>query len=196
MIDFHQLTERDVSVSTAVHNSARFPYISAAGRLLTPDGRYLEHVVDGGYFENTGADTLIDVITYLRGGEQPPNVRFVAIVLTNSTAAERKIEANQVIWRDADSLGEVFTPFRALLQTRGARGELALRRLRELVAPDDFIEFQICHQDPQIREAPLGWQLSAELADQLQNVHLVEPCFLDQVKRLKDAVARTAGAVQ
>ena len=189
LIDFHQLTERDVIVSTAVHNTARFPYISAAGRLLTPDGRYLEHLVDGGYFENTGADTLVDVITYLRGGEQPPNVRFVAIVLTNSTATEREIEAKQVIWRDADSLGEVFTPFRTLLQTRGARGELALRRLRELLAPDDFVEFQICHKDPQIREAPLGWQLSAELADQLQNVHLKEPCFLGQVEKLRSALA-------
>jgi len=32
-IDFHKLTGRDVSVATAVHNTARFPYISAAGRL-------------------------------------------------------------------------------------------------------------------------------------------------------------------
>jgi hypothetical protein len=189
VIDFHELTGRDVSVSTAVHNTARFPYISAAGRLLTPDEKLLEHVVDGGYFENTGADTLIDVITYLRGGPNAPAARFVAIVLTNSTAKERQMVSNEVIWRDADSLGEVFTPFRTLLQTRNARGELALRRLREMLEPDDVIEFQICSKDPRIREAPLGWQLSAEVANQLQNVHLQEQCFLDRVEKLRTALA-------
>jgi hypothetical protein len=40
-IDFHKLTGRDVSVATAVHNTARFPYISAAGRLRATNGENL-----------------------------------------------------------------------------------------------------------------------------------------------------------
>ena len=83
-IDFHKLTGRDVSVATAVHNTARFPYISAAGRLRAKNGENLGHLVDGGYFENTGADTLIDLLRYLKQSASPLNVRFIVVALLNS----------------------------------------------------------------------------------------------------------------
>ena len=208
-LDFHELTKQDVSVATAVHNTARFPYISAAGRLRSTNGEYLEHVVDGGYFENTGAETLLDVIEHLEGLK--PNARFIAIILTNSPAADRAARPNTVIWRDAESLGEFFSPFRALLQTRGARGELALRRLREHVRDDYFIDFSICRdptdvaphelrRDPSAapappREAPLGWQLSQEMSELLE-WHVERDCIARKVDLLKQAVRRAAGAVQ
>ena len=83
-IDFHKLTGRDVSVATAVHNTARFPYISAAGRLRAKNGEHLGHLVDGGYFENTGADTLIDLLRYLKQSASPLNMRFIVVALLNS----------------------------------------------------------------------------------------------------------------
>jgi len=190
-IDFHEITGRDVSLSTAAHNTARFPYISAAGRLVTPAGVYLGHIVDGGYYENTGADTLIDVMRYLIGTPGLPNVRFVVIVLMNSPAERQndRRATGPVPWRDMDSLGELFAPFRTLLQTRSARGEMALQRLQGLVDPRDFIEFRVC-DDEKLREAPLGWQLSAEMVGQLRDRNLKQKCFSDQVQKLKDAVHR------
>jgi hypothetical protein len=187
-IDFHQLTGRDVSVATAVHNTARFPYISAAGRLRAKNGENLGHLVDGGYFENTGADTVIDVLRYLKQSASPLNVRFIVVVLLNSPPEEHLTDPARIPWRDTASLGEVFSPLRALLQTRAARGDLALRRLRESVEPGDVVEFRVC-SDSGLREAPLGWQLSQEMADVL-DANVSQQCFRDQVRKVKEAIRR------
>ena len=187
-IDFHQLTGRDVTMATAVHNTARFPYISSAGRLLAKNGENLGHIVDGGYFENTGADTLIDLLRYLKQAASPLNVRFIVIALLNTPSEQHLTEPDRIPWRDAESLGELFSPVRALLQTRTARGDLALRRLREQVEPGDMIEFRIC-SDSGLREAPLGWQLSKEMVDVL-DANLNQACFKAQVEKLKAAIRR------
>ena len=116
-IDFHKLTGRDVSVATAVHNTARFPYISAAGRLRAKNGENLGHLVDGGYFENTGADTLIDLLRYLKQSASPLSVRFIVVVLLNSPPEQHLTDPTRIPWHETASLGEVFSPLRALLQT-------------------------------------------------------------------------------
>ncbi len=51
---------RDVLLETAVRMSAAFPYISPAGRADTPWNA--EHLVDGGYFDNSGLFTLTEWI--------------------------------------------------------------------------------------------------------------------------------------
>ena len=187
-IDFHTLTGRDVSVATAVHNTARFPYISAAGHLKAKNGENLGHLVDGGYFENTGADTVIDLLRYLKQAASPLSVRFIVVVMLNSPPAEHLTDPARIPWHDTASLGEVFSPLRALLQTRTARGDLALRRLRESVEPGDVVEFRVCG-DSGLREAPLGWQLSKEMVNVLKG-NVAEPCFTDQVEKLKEAIRR------
>ena len=48
------------------------------------NGENLGHLVDGGYFENTGADTLIDLLRYLKQSASPLSVRFIAVVLLNT----------------------------------------------------------------------------------------------------------------
>jgi hypothetical protein len=187
-IDFHALTGRDVSLATAVHNTARFPYISAAGHLKARNGENLGHLVDGGYFENTGADTLIDLLRYLKQAASPLSVRFIVVVMLNTPPELHLNDPARIPWRETASLGEVFSPLRALLQTRAARGDLALRRLRESVEPGDVVEFRIC-SDSGLREAPLGWQLSQEMVDVL-DANLSQQCFLEQVRKLKQAIRR------
>ena len=187
-IDFHALTGRDVSVATAVHNTARFPYISAAGRLRAKNGENLGHLVDGGYFENTGADTLLDLLRYLKQSASPLDVRFIIVVMLNSPPELHLNDPARIPWRETASLGEAFSPLRALLQTRIARGDLALRRLREVVEPGDVVEFRVC-SDSGLREAPLGWQLSQEMVDVL-DANATQACFQGQVEKLKAAIRR------
>ena len=60
--DLHSLTGIDLPLSTAAHNSARFSYVSPAGRLAdhaTDEGR--GWVIDGGYFENFAALTALQL---------------------------------------------------------------------------------------------------------------------------------------
>jgi hypothetical protein len=53
----------DMRLSTAAHNSARFTYISPAGGLITTEGKPPNkgYVIDGGYFENFGAETALEL---------------------------------------------------------------------------------------------------------------------------------------
>ena len=187
-IDFHRLTGRDVSVATAVHNTARFPYISAAGRLRATNGENLGHLVDGGYFENTGAETLIDLLRYLKQSASPLNVRFIVVALLNTPPEQHLTDPARIPWHETASLGELFSPLRALMQSKSARGELALRRLRESVEPGDVVEFRIC-SDSGLREAPLGWQLSKEMVDVL-DANVKQDCFKNQVAKLEEAIRR------
>jgi hypothetical protein len=65
-LDLLRLSSNDLRLSTSVNNSARFPWIEPAGRLkitTVNDGGYgYDLVVDGGYFDNSGARTLHDLI--------------------------------------------------------------------------------------------------------------------------------------
>jgi hypothetical protein len=67
-----------VRLSTAVTMSARFPVISPQGVLRDTDGTEVDQIVDGGYFENDGLATIIDVATALaKRGLNPVVVRIV-----------------------------------------------------------------------------------------------------------------------
>jgi hypothetical protein len=61
--DALQVMGSDVRMSTAAHNSARFTYISPAGDLLsaTKPAHNRGYVIDGGYFENYGAETALEL---------------------------------------------------------------------------------------------------------------------------------------
>ena len=58
--DFHRIVAQDVQISTAIHNGARFPWISPAGT-LTRQGSGQGHILDGGYFDAAGVATLAEL---------------------------------------------------------------------------------------------------------------------------------------
>jgi hypothetical protein len=61
--DALQVLNSDVRLSTAAHNSSRFTYLSPAGNLKSATTRRHNrgHVIDGGYFENYGALTALEL---------------------------------------------------------------------------------------------------------------------------------------
>ena len=124
----------------------------------------------------------------MKQSASPLSVRFIVVVLLNSPPEQHLTDPTRIPWHDTASLGEVFSPLRALLQTRTARGDLALRRLRESVEPGDVVEFRVC-SDSGLREAPLGWQLSQEMVDVLDG-NVAQSCFRNQVEKLKEAIRR------
>ena len=188
-IGFHEFVHGDVGLARAAHNSARFPGVSAAGALRDENGRYLGHLVDGGYFENTGAETAFDLIQALRqlGHDE---VRFVVISIANSPRLEDERAAS---WRRAHILGEVLGPLRALFNTRDARGLLATYRLQQLVnrpGQKNYFEFRPCFDGGKTREAPLGWQLSDETVARLEE-HLTKACMITEIMALRTALNPT-----
>ncbi len=95
--DFLESEGHDVAASTAILNGARFPWVSPGGtfpanRCGTP-GRVSDHILDGGYFDNAGAETLREMERAIRairkkaGETDPLDIVFVLIGYRDPNAA-------------------------------------------------------------------------------------------------------------
>jgi hypothetical protein len=180
-LDLHQVLGADLPLMTAVNNSARFAFVSPAGRLRAAGGENRGHVVDGGYFENSGIATLHDLLRALRTVPVPagPPPRFVIVYLCNSPERCHLSgfdPAGEQSWRRVDNLAESLSPLRTLLRAREARGSLALAEIQHELGEEHFVELGVCRRLENKEHAaplPLGWQLSkgvrAELDRQAQD---------------------------
>jgi hypothetical protein len=166
----------DLPLSTAVHNSARFTYVSPAGRIERHDGVPRGSLVDGGYFENSGLTTVEDVrrVITARSGGRP--VRLAVIYLCNDPlGCRRDLAVDSTLAARPTLEGEWLSPLLALLSARTARGSLA----RAQVASDAnvrFFQLNVCDSlyagaapldsararviRDRVVNPPLGWELS------------------------------------
>jgi len=68
-----------LSLMSAAHNASRFPYTNPIGSLYDDatvrDGRLLGHLADGGYFDNSGAQTTVDIVAALGACLDPVHSR-------------------------------------------------------------------------------------------------------------------------
>jgi hypothetical protein len=143
--DVLALLGRDIPFSTAVHNSARFPWISPAGHLDLQDGDEHGHLVDGGYFENSGLATLREMFDAIA----PLHDNVYVLYLCNDPAscARDDLPVEEPVAPTAAT--EWFAPVRGLLQTRNARTSLARAALRSAVHADHFLQLNVCAAAPQ-----------------------------------------------
>ncbi|TBR35858.1 MULTISPECIES: hypothetical protein [Dyella] len=180
-------------LSEVVLNSARFTYVSPAGTLLPTDThRALTparlQLVDGGYYENSGTTTLLEVMDRLRtlATQRQQTLRFIVIHISNDPSLDDFVHQH-----DRDNLsaysvycspnpaeaaspsGEVTAPAKALLKTRSARGAYARTQLlqsldlnREQPDQGDMLwHFRLCEGHYPI---PLGWTISTPVFDELK----------------------------
>jgi hypothetical protein len=118
----------DVKLSDAAGMSARFPWILPAVTIKR-DGKIMR-LVDGGYFDNSGIETALDLIEVLVGVRQvhqqgpidadgrPDPFDFDIHLIPISGYVEDEPQA----WQGLD---EELSPVRALLSSREARGALS-----------------------------------------------------------------------
>jgi len=80
-LDALHVSGKDVRASTAAHNSARFTYISPAGDLRNKHGS----VIDGGYFENYGALSALELAraARLELKDKKPGVKLVILMISS-----------------------------------------------------------------------------------------------------------------
>lgn len=142
--------KRDMPISAAAGNSARFTYVSPAGS-LRPDGKYYTdlqgHVVDGGYFENSGAATATDIARVVKAAHAGVDLRLILIKFIN--IPEPPVPPTRFA-------NEVLSPINALLNTRGGRGVLAYQQAHDLFPNYQFLLGQV--QGDIV--LPLGWLLA------------------------------------
>ena len=91
--DFIHLVAHDVNMATAVTNSARFPFISPAGRFVSEGPTKAAYqIIDGGYFENYGARTaweLARAIEDMNAADPTLGVVPIVVVISNDLDADQ-----------------------------------------------------------------------------------------------------------
>lgn len=173
----------NVALSTAAFVSARFPWVSPAASVTAKDppssGIDKMRLVDGGYFENSGVDTAMDLIDSLRGtiaeinksaddapdGAAKPNSRvsIKLIVLGGGSYPERT----------SFGFGEMLEPIKALLNTRDSRGYIAINRAARALSTQSFVidvhgtqetsivrNLRLASLSNPYYPLPLGWTMS------------------------------------
>ncbi len=181
-----------IPLSTAAHMSARFTFVSPAGRF--PDG---SHIVDGGYFENSAATTAYEIATRIKERCALPKHEIadvdVKVIMISNDPRKPPIDPaapppkptqpkhTKKMTVSGNFLGDVTAPIYSLLNTRDARGTYAQKAIvleqRPVKAnearavaegqpagprPKHIFYFRL--RDTQA-PLPLGWMLSAAAAE-------------------------------
>lgn len=195
----------DIPLSTAAHMSARFTFVSPAGRF--PDG---SHIVDGGYFENSAATTAYEIATRIKdfcASKTIVNVDVKVIMISNNprklSIAPAKPEEPPGPKRtkptviSGEFMSELTAPLFTLLNTRDARGTYAQKAIEReqrrfkagvVQAPTETQSSQQLAKDIfyfNLRDTqvplPLGWMLSAAAAKTIrEQIHMDDDVVKNQ----------------
>lgn len=196
-VEFHDLVGSDLRLATAITNAARFPLVTPPGRLEGADGERFGHILDGGYFENSGMETLIDVLLALRTEIKGRRVILIEISADPQLSAYDAVRTaydnprSKRLWdarnickrRDSDENpctedsalpNEIMGPVNGVLQTRTSRGVLAGKRAAQLSRLKDAnfaggLDYFIfsMRELPDDDQPALNWVLSDRALDTL-----------------------------
>lgn len=216
--DFFATFGASIDGATAIMNSARFPVVSPAAtvRLTNPAGHNagIYHIVDGGYFENGGLETIYDLARYLRT-ELKVTRPMLIIEINNDDEYATNIDGEADLYRYPNAvtssqtgdlslpvalynpMGRSFAPgFRSILgalyQTRTSRGILAAKRLSAVVAaglgPKTYrATFRLTPLNEQ--KTAMSWSLSLSsrqaMDKALAKPALLKPAIRDHVMKMQ-----------
>lgn len=138
---------QSIRLSTAAHMSARFTYVSPAGTV--PGSR--KQVVDGGYFENSGAETAEELLAMIPEESNGLTLDPYVLIISNRQESEGG---------SIGVLGETLAPVKTLFATRSARGALAELSLVTRTSARGGRACQIILPTSEQATVPLGWILS------------------------------------
>jgi hypothetical protein len=175
-LDYFDLSHTRIRLSTAAMNSARFTYVSPAGTIpyrsasgdSAQEGQVQARIIDGGYFENYGAQTALDLLKAVeRADRAHPDDRSrieVTVIQISSDPGLRagaepdladcehgmgltaaRGEGDGWFERMRSRFGnEVVAPIGGMLMTRESRGLLAAKQLACTVGdPTRYAHFRM-----------------------------------------------------
>jgi hypothetical protein len=176
--DLHTLMGADVAVSTAINNTARFPYLEPFGQMLRQGHRNTSSgaLIDGGYFENEGLQTALDLAGALTklGNRTVQPIIIEATGDSDPDAHPKDVmtcyQASDGPWipGSSNTLQQLLAPVEGLYHVRGGHSAVLLRQARDNFcpskAPEQFIHFYLPVNDDHV-SVPLNWVLSNPMTD-------------------------------
>jgi hypothetical protein len=204
------LAGADVRLSTSVTNSARFPYVTPAGEVTSPEG-YLVQVVDGGYVDNLGARTAWEIADALVAAGAEIGRTVVPIIVAITPHGEQALPSHEAARCDnrgvpmpvprAERQSEAIAPLIGLAGTRAGHNALALETLRGRYCPSAadarqrFFHFYLpalCERAGQsgCEDVPLNWVLSRRMREHILAQMQADPWNRAEADRLAALLRR------
>jgi hypothetical protein len=212
-IDLLALLGADVPISTAINNSARFPYLEPSGEVVSVNAAPHQmhtgapELLDGGIFDNTGLEAALEIAQWLKRKTVHGQPVQPIIVQATANADIGVAVANKVV-RCPDSPIDVPTdpppspgtlqllaPLMGVYNVRAAHAALLLRHTRDEFCGVDrraFFHFYLFSEPD--RDIPLNWMLSAPAVAAIKE-QLDSPGNASELQCLKTVLAgaRTCG---
>jgi hypothetical protein len=155
-VDLLSFLSADVPISTAINNTARFPYIEPSGELAKVGGqacRKAEELIDGGYFENEGLQTALELAAWLteHGPDQAQHRPVWPIIVQATADGTAKLPGEEFDPKDPDGA-------RVVVRCPGWEehpiGDALYGRSSQLVAPlEGLYNVRSGHSDVLLHEA-------------------------------------------
>ncbi|MGZ8544152.1 MAG: hypothetical protein ACXWV0_02600 [Flavisolibacter sp.] len=164
----------DLRYSTAINLSTRFPLVSPGATIFYTQGntRERKHFVDGGYFENTGAETLLEVMKLLKLEQKAvkPYVIQFNFADDDSTITSTSIK----------KFSEIMEIVGAIYNTRSGRSNLSQAYLERYVQSLNG-EFISLNMSLNTKQFPMSWILSNTAMERLNSAidDMVKPVITD-----------------
>jgi hypothetical protein len=175
----------DLTAGGAVNVSARFPVLGPSALTIVDEEGHKRSVVDGGYFDNSGALTLEQVmnelVPLLNGKDEDKDKKIVPIVIQITSDPDFEW------WKDTlrghldpgnrePGGHQLVMPLRTYLGLRGSYGRQAMLGLWSLAERDGrYIHFDQCKNGSAGSGAPLGWVISSKTQKMLRELLKMDP---------------------
>lgn len=153
---------KNFRISTAALLSSRFPYVGPAGIINKNMG-----IVDGGYFDNTGANTTIEILMELHRNNPGFNYRNKPVIIY----IKNNNETSDISTSGKSLTYQIMAPIYTIMQTRDAHTLNEVHRLKELVdfLDGDFYTFALNKNEAK-NNIPLGWALSKTTQNEIDSM--------------------------
>jgi len=181
--DFYDLNPKAIRTSTAVLNSARFTVVSPPGRLMK-DGSTTGGIIDGGYFENGGLETIYDLARFIK--IRKADRKIIIVLLNDDTMSEQDLArhlgaSSSLAVADPPAaqfwspiVSEVTSIIGGLYHTRSARGTLGAKRLS---APGSSGLTETTFYSFNLRPYGNGWHTAMSWALSLGSLDVMDVSF-------------------
>lgn len=150
----------NVSLAEVVSLSSRFPFLTPPASILDSNNRIWGHVVDGGYFENVGITTLMDVYDIIRNEARKHGlpVKFKLLLIQNTTDMKPSV---------IRGLHEIVAPIRTVSNVWINNGKFNVDHISRfaLDGADEIIPIRLDRKPDD--GIPLGWYLSEEATNNM-----------------------------
>lgn len=151
---------KGLNYSAAINFSTRFPLFSPAAKIDGLNGKGRLHYLDGGYVENTGSASMLEILQLLKSKSSHFN-QITPIVITLLFSEEDKDTPDV---RFGNEIAEIFN---ALTHTRSGNSKISRFRIKQFLNENGrgfAIDAPLTAKEKRV---PMNWVLSAQSMDNI-----------------------------